>query len=390
MSNFIKRVIAIYKDMGGLLFVLFALSLYYIVERKIDGYFLVAFSIYCYIKIPIKVYWDKSGLVLLLFMISYSALIQMNNLQTGTVFAITNFISPLAFYIYGKYIVENRKTTNNILAFLFLTGAISIINLMYLVVKDMQDIGIVNVNRMLGDDLEEVSATMYGLIASIAVGAIGAIFAKKWLSWLQLVLFVMLGLAGLLINIHFVNRTFILGLAFSFAVILLLNGKNHRTTFFYLFLVGTAYLVLDSGILYNSEVTDAYLFRSNYSADAASGGGRLERWGFALSSMFNYPLGFSDGNEKYYAHNLWLDIARQTGIIPFVLISLFSISGYKALYLTCKIRMDQITVMILSISAVVFVYCMAEPVIEGLPLYFYLFCMLMGMQIQTYKQTCQR
>jgi O-antigen ligase len=84
-------------------------------------------------------------------------------------------------------------------------------------------------------------------------------------------------------------------------------------------------------------------FSSSFNASEGSNKGRFENWTQAVDVIANNPLGVGIGNYSYeiepsadyrkpiYAHNLYLDIAAETGIINaiiFILILIFSIKSF--------------------------------------------------------------
>jgi len=105
------------------------------------------------------------------------------------------------------------------------------------------------------------------------------------------------------------------------------------------------------------------------------------RWKYAgdiLALLPQYPLGkIPYGN---YAHNLWVDIAKETGIIPFVLYILFAVAslaeGVKYFFLEKKNPERAVT-----IAAVMVAYLLVfftEPIMEGSPMTFAIFCFIVG------------
>lgn len=378
-----------FKSYGLILSFLFFASLFFVLERKLDSYIIVAFSAFCFLTLPLKRYFNKPAVILLLFSILYGILLSFNGISPGWVFAICNFISPVAFLIFGMYVVDKSKSEDHFLLFIFLLTLVPCIQLFQMVAVDIRDVGIVNPRRLIEnlDDENAIAATLYGVVASLSVSALPIISCRREIRSLFYYLFIGIGFIGVLINIHFVNRTFILALATAIVLILMYQSKSNR--FVYLFtvaLAGIIYLFINDTSLINADVYDAYSFRADNSANVASGGGRLTRWGMVISSMFSNPFGNNNADELLYAHNLWLDVIRQTGIFPCILLLGITWTGYSSLRKLLIVKKDAISFVLLSLTTINFVYCMAEPVIEGIPLYFYLFCMLIGFNIQTYSK----
>lgn len=112
------------------------------------------------------------------------------------------------------------------------------------------------------------------------------------------------------------------------------------------------------------------------------------RWGYAsdiLKLLPSYPL----GNIPYahYAHNLWVDIAKETGIIPFILYILFcAISAVTVITYLKRSNFDREKVIFVSsIFVASILVFFTEPVMEGSPMTFGIFCFVVGGGILSFK-----
>ena len=112
------------------------------------------------------------------------------------------------------------------------------------------------------------------------------------------------------------------------------------------------------------------------------------RWGYAsdiLKLLPSYPL----GNIPYahYAHNLWVDIAKETGIIPFILYILFCvISAVTVITYLKRSNFDREKVIFVSsIFVASILVFFTEPVMEGSPMTFGIFCFVVGGGILSFK-----
>ena len=121
--------------------------------------------------------------------------------------------------------------------------------------------------------------------------------------------------------------------------------------------------------------------------DIASGGGRSERWVKSIEYIFKKPLGW--GLEEFgYAHNLWFDVLRVSGIIPFVLLVIFSISSIFNIKKTIKLNSSdfRFNVLILVYFIAFFLLFMVEPIFDGVFSLFVIFCLFMGI-LNKYRTT---
>lgn len=110
--------------------------------------------------------------------------------------------------------------------------------------------------------------------------------------------------------------------------------------------------------------------------------GRTDAWALMTGNLFAYPVGGKqlDLAGLNYVHNLWLDVAYTTGLLPFVLILLF-----HALHIPSVIRFFRnftgmfSGLVLLAISVSMFTAFMGEPVLDASALFFTATCTLLGL-----------
>ena len=110
---------------------------------------------------------------------------------------------------------------------------------------------------------------------------------------------------------------------------------------------------------------------------------RVETMILAFNNILDYPMG---GNTKKvgdlkYIHNMWLDVANQAGIIPFTLLILFTIISLFNLIkiLTSQEFSAEFKIFLVRIYSAVLLNMAVEPIIQGQPLFFIMFCNIVGM-----------
>lgn len=98
-----------------------------------------------------------------------------------------------------------------------------------------------------------------------------------------------------------------------------------------------------------------------------------------ITRAFEYPF----GGLKYtsYYHNMWLDVGRVSGLIPMVLLMLYSINTTIHMWRlfrdqTCSVELRYAC---LSIYGGILINFFMEPILEGLIEYFLMFCRINGM-----------
>lgn len=107
---------------------------------------------------------------------------------------------------------------------------------------------------------------------------------------------------------------------------------------------------------------------------------RFMAWGEALVGVFKNPTGGRKTELSLnYAHNLWLDVGHDAGIIPFILLLAFSILGFLSLGKFYKSKQPVMfkALIIASFTAIV-ITCFLEPIMQGWFYYFTIFCILLG------------
>lgn len=143
-------------------------------------------------------------------------------------------------------------------------------------------------------------------------------------------------------------------------------------------------LLLFSDQLYEMLMNSTLGSRLSSQTLTISSDGRWERMGRVWTNLFEYPYGNMPFSE---AHNLWLDTARVSGIAAMVLMIIFTVGSLTSavrLYSIC----DDVPYKAWNLMAIMtmFLSFMIEPVLEGRPYIFILFCFIVGMSKAMEKQ----
>ena len=141
----------------------------------------------------------------------------------------------------------------------------------------------------------------------------------------------------------------------------------------FLFIIG--FYVLNSGIL-GDDILNAYEQRSNVKGyGTMTAGGRTELWMKSLENMFRYPMGWEQG---FYAHNLWIDMAKIGGwisLIPFLIVTVTVICRVLTLF---RKGNSSFSHAIIVLNLAMFLAAFIEPVMEASILYFSLLMLIWG------------
>lgn len=332
---------------------------------------------------------DKNVLYLFLFGALYHLIAanRIDTVDTSIISFLPDIFLPAVMYILGKYVSTKYQSTDVRVFFLFLTlmffSIIPIISIIEQVFEG-EFLGARSL-YLIWDKNELISATGLGAYFSINMGAIALLNApkvtklQKKISFLVIVLFVL----ALICVFRLGNRTQLIIALVAIILSYILNFKrmsNFNKLFqfiFFSFVIGYILYLFAS----ESEIVKLYQDRIG---DSEVGelelGGRLQRWGLSLESLLTDPWGWKLSRFGY-AHNLWLDVARVSGVITLIPLILFSVSSYK-LFLKSIKKLKQekflgtfILVFYLSIGLLFFV----EPIMEGMYLLFFVFCLFTGL-----------
>jgi len=256
----------------------------------------------------------------------------------------------------------------------------------YDVVVDTIEVGIINKNRIFeNNDSTNILATAIGVTKSLSIGlGVGVLFAFRnyIVSKREKVIVIGALTYALFVNIHLLNRT---GLVIFFLIFLFLFVKNLKAKSLIFLSILVVILMLSYVKFSNSdgitEVVDAYLNRAS-KGDQLNGRGAL--WSKSLNHLitdvggwyFNYA-----GEKNRFAHNLWLDVARCSGIISFALFLIFTItSGIDFLRVIISKNITKSFKTILwAVYLSIILQCNVEPVLEASLGYFLTIIFIFGM-----------
>lgn len=373
--------------MHYVVFVLFFLALYMSPSVGVSYYVLL----FCLISIPIcwkDAYFDKMSVYLLLFSVSYPFVLYMNKGELNPHYLLY-LIAPVAFYFWGQYIATKVNNQKGLLNFFLLVLIFFAAQTYILTIEDVKDIGLINIKRSLlreGDDEEMINATLFGLNVSLGLAGLSIFMALKNKFWLiRNYLFLGVFLLSLLAVVHLVNRTGLVVAVLCTLCSYLYSVRSKRNIINVilkiLFTIAIVYCILSIFSDNDFDIFEAYFNRSSTESSSIEDfGGRSWRWVDAMRRLFTYPFGWNNEVKYSFVHNLWLDVAMFGGIIPFFFIICATIRSIKQLFQLIKIKNDIIVNCILSLSVCFILVSFVEPVMVGFDSFFYLYCMIWGMQ----------
>lgn len=349
------------------------------------------FTLFCVLFIPKIKRLDNMSALLLLFSIIYVVFSYYNGAFSGTsllVYGLPWFI----FYNYGIYLMNESQSERDIIRLLIIVAFCVGLPVYFSVVQRIIATGsLVDVSRLFyfaNNEDEKIAGTI--ICVAIYMGYIGlpAFFLlSKWKleRWLFLTLFVL----SILVPISVVTRFPIVVSAMCFLLILYLKYKGNtlRLMGIFLLVVSVVFLLYYQGGEVG-QVFEAYSDRNEDLENVSTLSSRTIMWSHAISNLLYYPFGWYGTDNQYsFMHNMWLDIARFSGIIPFLLLSIVTIKSFITNVRILKYTKTTLAYIFLALN---FCFCMVvfvEPVYGSLTAG--LGCMVWGMQ-EAYLQKLKK
>ena len=349
--------------------------------------FITVLTLFCFLItfiVPWYRYFDKLAILIISFTICFTLIGIASGFVSSVATAIAYFIPSIFFYFLGKYIVDIINHKSHLLWFIIVVVILYLFETYLTVIQTVISTGsILNTSRLFffgGNEGRQLTATLVGLCASLGfIGLPISIIYKD--SRIVQLLFMILFLLSLVTTVHLVNRTGLVICIFSLLFTLAYYYKSNISKIvFAVILCAILYAILVHFEVVTPEVLDAYAARNE--ADFTTGGNRTGKWAEAIHQLLISPLGWAENNgtTELYVHNMWLDIAKVTGILPFILLVLCTISSIKTLFVLLREKRDVVVAMLLSINICFFLSCFVEPVYGGL--HFFLYVMIWGFQKQ--------
>ncbi|WP_143543632.1 O-antigen ligase family protein [Salinicoccus roseus] len=235
---------------------------------------------------------------------------------------------------------------------------------------------------------EPISATVINLRFSLGLALLPILFLAKdkytpyvkSIKLISLVCFIASFYSIILLG----NRTGIAIAIISFLIVFIISRKISLKKVSNLFVIVMSIILF--AILYNNNWLGlkaswqasalSYRLQSNSSLEDP----RVNAWIESFLGMFTNPLGGKKSDIGLtYAHNLWLDVGYETGILPFLLLIGFTIIPLTVLITFLKKNHHVIFKgLFLAIFTAFFISFFLEPIIQAWFPYFTIFCFFIG------------
>ena len=105
-------------------------------------------------------------------------------------------------------------------------------------------------------------------------------------------------------------------------------------------------------------------------------------WLIMLTDMWNYPFGgrLVPLSPENYAHNLWLDVAFDVGILPMFLLVFFHLMHVRHFYkIFTSNSYKSLGTLVICFTVAIFAAFLGTPVLQASPDYFAITCFFMGL-----------
>ena len=385
MVKIFKEILSVLKT-EGLLFLLFLAACF---THNMDSGSIVYVGLtvvllLLFIVTPVKRYFDSIAILLIVFSISY--VLFMPSFEIAD--AARLLVGPVVLYIYGRYTVHRANYSPSILTNSIILMIVCIsFPVWWAVVKNMLSGNIISATSIEGarwlttwGQSNMAAATTYGVIASFGLCGLGYfLMSKNKFKRFDSIALLLCSFLSLLITTYLINRSglVILVLTTLLAILYGLKGFPRKTLLLLLpVVVILIYVLSHINMGEAGEIVEAYSERSSIT----EGGDRTWRWVDALGRLFTSPLGWSNEDIYTYVHNMWLDIARVSGIIPFVFFTTATIKIVNTNISLFNMKNSELSLLLVLLFASVFLSYMIEPVIEANIFYLMIFTWIWGIE----------
>lgn len=370
----------------------FFLFLFLVNPFNLNMYFGYAFVGLIFLKKQFLLKHLDSLFFLLLITSVIYALFYAFDPKGGVQYIIVHAIFPPTFYLLGKYIyVRLNGNKTYLFYFLAIIGILYSITPVLSVLINLRQGGFGQIDRSLPLfwNGQLVTATIMGsyYTLNMCIPSILLVRQEKrnWLFNMGAIFIFILSLAcALRIGSRTQLFVFLIVLFLSLVYIIPKQSRKRNLATFFVFFIGLAFILRNISFDLDQDwlATFAGRMEKGGGDDIASGGGRSSRWIQSIEYIVLKPLGW-DVHEFGHSHNMWLDVLRVSGVIPFFLLLGFSIKSFfilKSAVFRNKVNLafnNQLIVYFISLNLVF----MVEPIFEGVIEMFMLFCLLVGITV---------
>lgn len=339
-------------------------------------------------KFKVRVIKKVSFLFLILASLTYCFLYLRNYTKPSSSTLYLVFISPIILYYVG--FVQGNQSLDLFKKEIFLISFGGVIHGVMNVVKnrgvDILSIAGRSYADIYGGQISGTLQNLFFIVSSALLFYFLAIEKKRFLRFWGSIA----GISGIVGSIVNASRTMIFVTFITFFVCLFIyfyEKYGFGSSLFRFVGTGTALICIVLLLLWTNIfniqqiLLGSALGQRETAAVQTSSVFHNLRWQYAgeiLKMLPSNPLGGID--YAHYAHNLWLDVAKEVGIIPFCFYVLFSAMAVVItfrLFGNEKLELEYKFVIVPVIIAFMLTF-FTEPIMQGSPISFSLFCFIVG------------
>lgn len=232
-----------------------------------------------------------------------------------------------------------------------------------------------------------INAPIFGLYASVGITQIPIMFFKGRglikIDLLEWIIISTASLMGFIANFLFQNRSPLIALllAWSFVLFDLMVHSSWEE--------GSLQKLIKRLLSISTILTGFFIFFPHFfnllflrfKLYGLTSGGRTDAWYNVFTHILYQPFGGRKINlgGPSYAHNLWFDVANDSGLIPALLLVVFFVIHGKYLLRFIRLRPSVLKYQISGIFISLFIGAIMEPFLVGSPLHFAFLCLILGL-----------
>ena len=320
-------------------------------------------------------YFDKAAVILFLFGAWYSVFATKLSFNEYVTFM---SIYPM-LYLIGKHIGISEKE-DGLVNILFIVAISMAAMYLYSISVDIAKNGFYSDSRNIeiegrGSN-EEISATGIYSHLMLLTTFIAALFMR--VPWRNKLIYAISAISAFAASIRIQSRTAVIILAMVVVLSLLINFRTMVRRNFIMVIFSLGALLFASNYVLTHYEEELGVLERFHDDDVESGGYRTELAMDVVNKVTESPWG---GLEHMpYAHNMWLDCARVSGIVPLLILLLITALYIHSLWRVYRLRNgdDGYNGIMVIIGAALLVYMNVEPILEGAPLVFAFFVIFLG------------
>ena len=312
-------------------------------------------------------------------------------------------IFPPLFLLIGYYIANldtDKKTNSLIILLIMITG--STIYGFTSLIKSIYTYGSYsNVINALGGRLtldfwgtNYISATVLNSSVSLGLSAVGILFLKnkkygidggkinrKTLNFFILLIFIL----SLYTSLTLGNRTGLLIAVISFFNVIMLHFKFNMSNLFRLLSILMG-LYIFKIIFFNWNIFElrsrweSSFIYSRFKSSSIYDNSRFDAWTTIIMNFNENLLGGREIELKLnFAHNFWLDVFYDAGLLPLIFLIIFTLISLFSLYKFLNLDISTIYKgLITGLYTAFLLTFLVEPILQGFVVFFTLYCFMLG------------